>query len=113
MRELMYVDDFAAICIKLCALRKKEFFQGTLSTNTFVNIGSNIEVSIRQLAKSIKEIVGFNGDLLFDDSWPDGTMRKSLNCEKLQRLLPVSATSLEEGLELTYRDYIQNTNRRS
>jgi GDP-L-fucose synthase len=113
MRELMYVDDFASICTKLSAMEKKDFFQGELSTNTHINVGSNIEVSIQQLAELIKDVVGFKGDLLFDDTRPDGTMRKSLNCEKLQRLLSVSATSLKEGLILTYRDYVQNLSRRS
>jgi GDP-L-fucose synthase len=75
-----------------------------------INIGSGQEISIKDLAELIKDIVGYEGDLIFDDSKPDGTPRKFCDVTKLNNLGWKSKTSLEKGIEETYAWYINNLN---
>jgi GDP-L-fucose synthase len=93
-REFLYVDDLANACLQLISLDK--FISP-------INIGSNQEVSIRELALLIKKIVGFNGKLHFDLSKPNGTARKLLDGTLLKTLGWTPTVSLEEGIIKTYR----------
>ncbi len=72
-----------------------------------INIGVGKDISIRELAEMIKEIVGFKGDLRFDSSKPDGTPRKRLDVSRLESLGWQSMISLSEGIEKTYRWYVE------
>jgi len=92
-REFMHVDDMAAACVHVMKL---ENFRG------MVNIGSGEEVSIRELAEIICEVVGFKGSLQFDASKPDGTPRKLLDVSLLKSLGWRSARALREGIGSTY-----------
>ena len=70
-----------------------------------VNIGSGIEVTIRELAVTIKEVVGFEGKIVFDPTKPDGTPRKLIDCTKIHSLGWNHTVELREGLALAYKDF--------
>lgn len=101
LREFMHVDDLANACF---------FIMQYYSEEQFVNVGSGEEVSIKDLASLIKEIVGFKGELLFDISKPDGTPRKLMDSSKLNRLGYKSLISLKAGIERVYKEYQQTSN---
>ncbi len=94
------MDDLADACL---------FIMLHYSGSEFLNIGVGRDISIRELANLIKEIVGFQGEARYDPSKPDGTPRKLLDVSRLQALGWKSKTSLKEGIEKTYRWYVQNT----
>lgn len=98
-RELMFVDDMAD-----ATLYAFENYKG----NSFINIGIGEDYTIRQLSETIKKVVGFEGDLFFDTSKPDGMFRKVLDVTNMKDLGWNSKYSLEEGLKLTY-DWYLNT----
>ncbi len=91
-REFLFVDDLADACI---------FLMNTYSESEIVNIGTGKEISIAELATLIKEMVGYEGTIVFDASKPDGTPRKLLMVEKLQSLGWRAPTSLKKGLVQT------------
>jgi GDP-L-fucose synthase len=97
LREFMYVDDLADACYFLM-----QQYDGKL----FVNIGTGEEVTIKQLAMHVKEVTGFNGDIHFDTSKPDGTPRKLMDSSRLHDMGWKHSTSLKEGLEKAYRFFI-------
>lgn len=110
-RELLYVDDLAEACLFLMQLPDKILAQEFLSFPHpgFVNVGTGVDVTIRELAGVIKEVVGYRGELVFDPSQPDGTPRKVLEVSRIQRLGWQARTELREGLERTYRWYLENS----
>ena len=99
LREFMYVDDLAD-AIKYVISNNIE--------NELLNVGSGEEISIKSLAELISEIVGFNGNLIFDSSMPDGNPRKLLDSTLINNLGWSAKTSLEKGLKLTYDWYVKN-----
>lgn len=99
-REFLYVEDIASACIFLLNQEK--------SVHTFYNLGYGEDISILQLGELIKKVVGFQGEIIFDTSMPDGTPRKLLNSEKLFQLGWKPTITLEEGLKRTYEDYLRN-----
>ena len=99
LREFMYVDDLAD-AIKYVISNNIE--------HELLNVGSGEEISIKSLAELISEIVGFNGNLIFDSSMPDGNPRKLLDSTLINNLGWSAKTSLEEGLKLTYKWYVKN-----
>jgi len=98
IREFLYVDDLAEACI---------FLMENYNSFEIINIGSGEWVTIKQLAVLIKDIVKFDGDIKFDNSYPDGTPRKILNSTKINNLGWKATTFLVEGLRLTYEDFIK------
>jgi len=98
-RELMFVDDMAD-----ATLYAFENYKG----NSFINIGIGEDYTIRQLSETIQKVVGFEGELFFDTSKPDGMFRKVLDVTNMKELGWTSKYSLEEGLKLTY-DWYLNT----
>lgn len=97
-REFLYVDDLAAACVHLM----ESGYGGPL-----VNIGVGDDVTIRELAEVAKEVVGYTGEVVFDSTKPDGTPRKLLDVSRLKSLGFVARISLEEGVRLTYGDYVK------
>jgi GDP-L-fucose synthase len=71
-----------------------------------INVGSGQEITIRELAETIREVVGYSGDLVFDASKPDGTPRKLVDSSRLQTMGWKSKTSLKEGIAKTYQDFL-------
>jgi GDP-L-fucose synthase len=98
LREFMYVDDLADACVFLM----KEY-----SGDEHVNVGSGQEISIRGLAELIADIVGFKGELVFDQTKPDGTPRKLLDSSKLAQLGWTAKYSLGDGIRQAYTSYLR------
>lgn len=96
-REFLHVDDAASACYFLM----QEYNQPEI-----INIGWGQDNTIAELALIIKEIVGFSGELIFDETKPDGTMRKLLNVDKLNALGWKASINLKEGILNTYQDFI-------
>lgn len=107
-REFLYVNDMAEACLFLHNLTEKEYSSQTETMVSHVNVGAGTDIAIKDLAKIVKSVVGFKGDLVFDKNKPDGTPRKLLNIERLTKLGWTSSTCLNRGLELTYNDYLSN-----
>jgi GDP-L-fucose synthase len=97
MREFLYADDLADACVYLM----EQGYSGPL-----VNIGTGTDVTIRELAETVLKVVGFNGELTFDTSKPDGTPRKLMDVSRLAGLGWRAKTSLEDGIKLAYQDFI-------
>ncbi|ANC78800.1 GDP-fucose synthetase [Fictibacillus phosphorivorans] len=98
-REFLYSDDLADACVYLM-----DHYEG----NEIVNIGVGEDIEIGQLAHLIKETVGYEGEIQFDTSKPDGTPRKLVNVTKLHSLGWKASTSLEEGLMKAYKWFLEN-----
>ena len=99
LREFLYVDDMADACVFLM-----ENYEG----EQHVNIGTGEEVSIRELAETIKKVVGFEGELVFNTDMPDGTPRKLTTVDKLHGLGWKHKVSLNEGIKLAYNWFLEN-----
>lgn len=95
-REFLYVDDLADACVYLMERYGKK------EVEPFVNIGTGQDLTIRELAETIKDIVGFTGKLCFDTSKPDGTPQKLLDVSKLDLLGWQAKTGLKQGIKQTY-----------
>ncbi len=99
MREFLFADDLAEACVYLMHnYNKKEL----------VNIGTGVDLTIKQLAETIKEEVGFTGNIVWDSSKPDGTPRKLMDVSKLHSLGWKHKIELNEGIGLTYQDFKNN-----
>ena len=107
-REFMYVDDMAEASLFVHNCVREVLSKSTHPNLSHINLGTGIDVTIKELAETIKNVVGFNGELVFDQTKPDGTPRKLLNVEKLNQLGYVAPTGLRSGLELAYWDFLQN-----
>jgi GDP-L-fucose synthase len=99
MREFLHVDDLADACV---------FLMNNYEESEIVNIGTGEDISITDLSKLIREIVGFKGEIANDTSKPDGTPRKLLDVSKLHGLGWHHKTSLQEGIEKTYKWFLEN-----
>lgn len=97
LREFLYADDLADAAL---------FLMNNYDGKQFVNIGSNSDLSIKDLALKIKSIVGFEGELRFDTSKPDGTPRKLMDSSYLNSLGWSFKTSLDEGIRMAYDDFL-------
>ena len=99
LREFLYVDDLADACV---------YLMNTYSGSETVNLGTGKELSIGELAALVKKVVGYKGTIAYDPSKPDGTPRKLLDVTKLTKLGWHYKTELEDGIRLTYEDFLQN-----
>jgi GDP-L-fucose synthase len=97
-REFLFADDLAEACI---------FLMENYNEKEIINIGSGVDISIKELAEMIGEITRFTGELVFDTTKPDGTPRKLLDVTKLNNLGWHYKTKLREGIEIAYRDFLQ------
>ncbi len=107
-REFLHVDDMARGVIHVMNLDKKDYYKQTSLNCSHINIGSGKDLSIKELAEIIKEVVGFKGKINFDSTKPDGVKSKLLNCSRINNLGFKAEISLKEGLINTYQDYIRN-----
>ncbi len=97
MREFLYVNDLAEACV---------FLMESGIRDGMFNIGTGEDVTIASLAATVMEIVGFRGDIVFDATKPDGTPRKLLNVERINRLGWRARTSLKDGITQAYADFL-------
>lgn len=107
-REFMYSDDMAEACLYLMKLSENKAVQLFNSdTAPLINIGSDVDLSIKELADLIKEIIGFKGNLVFNANKPDGTMRKLMDSNQLNKLGWKKTTPLKDGIHKAYQDFIR------
>ena len=105
-REFLYVDDMAKACIFIHELDKGKFEKNVKKMQSHVNIGTGIDLTIRELAQTIKQVVGYKGRIIFDTTKPDGTPRKLLNVDLIKKLGWKAQTKLIDGLTSSYHDYL-------
>ncbi|ACV63607.1 NAD-dependent epimerase/dehydratase [Desulfofarcimen acetoxidans DSM 771] len=106
-REFMYADDLADACVFL--MNNYDYND----TCPFINIGTGKELTIKQLAEIVKNIIGFEGELKFNTDMPDGTPRKFLDSSKLRSLGWQAKTALDDGIKKTYEWFVKNYERGS
>jgi len=104
-REFLYVDDMAEASLFLLELDKVSYQAKTNAGLSHVNVGTGESISINKLAEIMKEIIGYEGKLIFDNTMPDGVSKKLLNVSKLKSFGWNFNVSLKEGLRLTYEWY--------
>lgn len=98
-REFLYVDDLAKACI---------FLLENYNENKIINVGSGVDLTIRELAEEVSRVIGFDGEIEFDPNMPDGTPRKLLDVSKIKSLGWSSTVDLKSGLKLAYDWYLKN-----
>lgn len=108
-REFLYVDDAADACVFLMENYDATRFTSDESQvpDNFINIGTGEDLTIKDLANMVKEIVGFGGEIVWDTSKPEGTPRKLLDVSKIKSLGWQPKISLKEGIRKTYEWYVQ------
>lgn len=111
MREFLYVEDLASACLFIASLSESEYKKYTSTSNSHINVGTGKDISIKDLAEMIKEIVGYKGIISYDLSKPDGPPKKLLDVSLINKMGWRFETGLENGLNKTYKDFIANHNR--
>jgi len=111
MREFLYVDDMAEACLHVMELSFEAYSRITQPMLSHINIGTGEDLSIRDLATMIRDIVGYQGRISFDTSKPDGTPRKLMDVGRLHSLGWRAKIGLREGLALAYADFLTATRR--
>lgn len=112
MREFLYVDDLADACIHVMNLSKDNFL--SIISNpmcSHINVGTGKDVTIRELSQIMAEVIGYSGEIIFDESKPDGTPRKLLDISRLSSLGWKYSTELKDGLKITYEWFLENLNK--
>ena len=113
-REFLYVDDMADGCVHLLGLedgKYKELIEGLKPC--LINIGMGKDITIKELAELVQEIVGFDGEIVYDSEKPDGTPQKLLDTSRMDGLGWKAKVSLKEGIERTYQFYKKEVGSRS
>ncbi|MEA5428583.1 GDP-L-fucose synthase [Arcicella lustrica] len=99
MREFLHADDLAAACI---------YLMDNYSEAELINVGTGVDVTIKELANTVKDIVGFEGEIIWDSSKPDGTPRKLMDVSKLHSKGWKHTIDLSDGITLAYQDFLDN-----
>jgi nucleoside-diphosphate-sugar epimerase len=107
MREFLYVDDMAEACAFVLGMDSATYHSGTNAMLSHINIGTGVDVTTRELAETLKGVIGFKGDLVFDDKKPDGAPRKLIDVSRLSSMGWKYRTSLRDGLAETYGWYLK------
>ena len=97
MREFLYADDLASAAL---------FLMQNYNDKQFVNIGTGVDLSIKDLANLVKSIIGYEGELVFNKTKPDGTPRKLMDVSYLHNLGWQHSTQLKDGIQLAYQDFL-------
>ncbi len=108
MREFLHVDDMAAASVYVMSLDRDTYQANTEPMLSHINVGTGVDCTIRELAETMKRVVGFEGTLVFDASKPDGTPRKLMDVSRLRALGWQASISLESGLQQTYSWFLAN-----
>lgn len=109
MREFLYVDDMAAASVFVMNLDKTTYDQHTEPMLSHINVGYGSDVTIKALAQTISEVVGYQGRIGFDITKPDGTAKKLMDSGRLNSLGWQAQVNLKEGLTKAYQDYLANS----
>jgi len=108
MREFLHVDDMAAASIHVMNLRADVYKSNTQEMLSHINVGTGIDCTIRELVETVAKVVGFEGNIVFDTSKPDGAPRKLMNVGRLKELGWQASITLENGLSETYQWFLDN-----
>lgn len=108
LRDFLHVDDLARASVFIMNLGKDIFYKRIDLMNSHVNVGSGQDLTIRELAYTIKKIVNFNGDIEFDHGMPDGTYRKLLDSKLINNFGWKPKINLKDGLKRTYLELLEN-----
>lgn len=98
-REFLYIDDLASACFDVMQ---------RYNDSEIINISSGVEYSIKEVAEMVKEIVGFNGSIVWDTSKPNGTMKRPLNTNKIKKMGWFPKVNLYDGIKMTFDWYVEN-----
>ncbi len=109
MREFLYVDDMASACVHVMNVVPEVYSNHTSPMMSHINVGTGIDCTIRELAETIKSVIGFEGELVFDTSKPDGTPRKLLDVTRLENLGWKASVTLRNGLASTYQWFLEHS----
>ena len=105
MREFLYVDDMAAASLFVLELDEQTYKANTKPILSHINVGTGKDTTIREIAETIKELVGYKGKLIFDTTKPDGPPRKLIDITRLKKMGWEYGIDLKEGLNETYKYY--------
>jgi GDP-L-fucose synthase len=108
MREFLYVDDMAEASLFVLELDEKTYQANTKPMLSHINVGTGKDVTIREMAETMKEVVGFKGELSFDITKPDGAPRKLIDVSRLLNMGWEYSVDLKDGLSKTYKWYLKN-----
>lgn len=108
MREFLHVNDMAAASVHVMNLENDIYQANTQPMLSHINVGTGVDCTIRELAETMQKVVGFEGELVFDTTKPDGTPRKLMDVSRLKALGWQASISLEAGLADTYAWYLQH-----
>lgn len=108
MREFLYVDDMAAASVHVMELNSETYQANTQPMLSHINVGTGVDCTIRKMAETMAKVVGFEGDVVFDSTKPDGTPRKLMDVSRLSDLGWRYQVDLEVGLTKTYQWFLAN-----
>lgn len=108
MREFLYVDDMAKASLFVLELDERTYQANTKPMQSHINIGTGKDITIKEMAQIMKEVVGFHGNVIFDETKPEGTIRKLSDVSRLSKMGWDYTINLREGLEKTYKWYLSN-----
>lgn len=105
-REFLYVDDMAAACLYVMNLDQTTYANHTQPMQSHLNVGSGVEITIREAAEAVATTVGYDGQLIFDTRKPDGSPRKQIDSSRLNALGWHAKVGFNDGLKWAYQDYL-------
>lgn len=108
MREFLYVDDMAAASVHVMELDNETYQVNTEPMLSHINVGTGVDCTIREMAETMAKVVGFEGNVVFDSTKPDGTPRKLMDVSRLAALGWRYQVNLEQGLTKTYQWFLAN-----
>jgi len=108
MREFLYVDDMAQASLFVLELDEEIYKASTQPMLSHINVGTGKDITIKEMAETMKEVVGYTGKLIFDTTKPDGSPRKLIDVTRLEKMGWSYTTNLKEGLKKTYKWYLSN-----
>lgn len=109
MREFLHVDDMAAASLFVMDLSSEAYKRETQEMLSHINVGSGVDVTIRELAETVAHVVGYTGNLTFDTGKPDGAPRKLMDVSRLTRLGWAYSIPLEDGISITYNWFLKQS----
>ena len=107
-RDFLYIDDMARAALFVFGLSKETYQLNTKPMLSHINVGTGKDITIRKMSETMKEIVGYRGKIVFDDTKPDGISRKLIDITKLKQMGWESSTELKNGLEKVYEWYLND-----
>ena len=110
MREFLYVEDMASASVFVMDLDKDTYELNTTPMQSHINVGFGSDVTIKELALAVGQSVGYQGQITFDTSKPDGTPRKLMDSSRLQKMGWQAKVSLKDGLKIAYEDFLVKSN---